>query len=91
MMGRGKDKPDYEDEEGKGISFEDFKTQVLEDAKEEINMMMDEACVAGEIGTLMTQTFQNVAISPRTRQISFELPVIGGGVERYTVSVHRDK
>lgn len=83
------EKPDYEDEDGKGISFEDFKAQVMQEATAEFEKMLDEAGVAGRVATILAaEGFSNVTLNPRERVVMFNVDILDTGeVERYTLTV----
>lgn len=82
---------DYEDEDGKGISFEDFKAQVMAEAQEEFEAMLGEAVVAGQVATILAaEGFPNVSVVSKDRLIVFTIDVRDTGeVERYALTVDR--
>lgn len=85
------DERDYEDEDGKGISFEDFKAQVKAEVRDDFEKMLDEAGVAGRVATILAaEGFPNVTLSPRERVVLFSVEIVDTGeVERYTLTVDR--
>lgn len=85
------EKPDYEDADGNGISFEDFKAQVKAEVRDDFEKMLDEAGVAGRVATILAaEGFANVVLSSRERMIRFSVDIVDTGeVENYTVTIDR--